>query len=52
MLGLVAANQTWQVYLIAALLVTATVFFNPTVQAILPAIVGEDALLAANSSHG
>jgi MFS family permease len=49
MLGLIAATETWHVYLAAALLTTATVFFNPTVQAVIPAIVPEDALLAANS---
>jgi MFS family permease len=49
MLGLVAATQTWHVYLVAALLTTATVFFTPTVQATLPAIVPKEALLAANS---
>lgn len=49
MLGLIVADRTWQVYGLAALLVTATVFFNPTVQATLPAIVAADALLAANS---
>ncbi len=49
MLGLIAATETWQVYLTAALLTTATVFFTPTVQAVLPAIVGQEALLAANS---
>lgn len=49
MLGLIAASETWHVYVLAALLVTATLFFNPTVQATLPAIVDEDALLAANS---
>ncbi len=49
MLGLIAATETWHVYLVAALLTTATVFFTPTIQAIVPAIVAEDALLAANS---
>lgn len=49
MIGLMAATETWHVYILAALLVTATVFFNPTVQATLPAIVDDDALLAANS---
>ena len=49
MLGLIAATETWHVYLVAALLTVATVFFTPSVQAVLPAIVAEDALLAANS---
>ncbi len=31
MLGLIAATETWHVCVLAALLVTATVFFNPTV---------------------
>ncbi len=48
MLGLVAASETWHVYLVAALLTTATAYFSPTVQAVLPAVVPKDALLAAN----
>lgn len=47
--SLIFASATWQVYLVAALLSAAGVFFNPTVQAIVPAIIEEDALLAANS---
>ena len=49
MLGLIVTRETWQVYLVAALLTTATVFFTPTVQAVIPTLVAKDALLAANS---
>ncbi len=47
--ALIFATATWQVYLLAASLVAAGVFFNPTVQAVIPAIVERDLLLAANS---
>lgn len=47
--SLVFVNATWQVYIVAALLAATGVFFNPTVQAVIPVIVEEDALLAANS---
>jgi predicted MFS family arabinose efflux permease len=39
----------WQIYLVVAGLTAASVFFNPTVQAVIPIIVEPDALLAANS---
>lgn len=47
--SLIFASATWQVYLVASLLSAAGVFFNPTVQAVIPTIVEENALLAANS---
>ncbi len=47
--ALIFATATWQVYLLAAGLVAAGVFFNPTVQAVIPAIVESESLLAANS---
>jgi MFS family permease len=46
---LIGATQVWQIYLIVAGLTAASVFFNPTVQAVIPSIVEADALLAANS---
>ncbi len=46
---LIGATQMWQIYLIVAGLTAASVFFNPTVQAVIPTIVEPDALLAANS---
>ena len=48
-LGLAVADQTWHVYIIVVLLTSASVFFNPTVQAVMPAIVERESLLAANS---
>lgn len=47
--SLIFVQATWQVYLITVGLVAAGVFFNPTVQAIIPAIVEPESLLAANS---
>ncbi len=46
---LMVANQTWQVYVVIALFTCASVFFNPTVQAVIPTIVERESLLAANS---
>lgn len=46
---LASADSVWQVYAIVALLTAASVFFNPTIQAVIPAIVDQDSLLAANS---
>ncbi|MHB8751640.1 MAG: MFS transporter, partial [Aggregatilineales bacterium] len=46
---LILANQTWQIYVIVACMTAASVFFNPTLQAIIPNVVAPDALLAANS---
>ncbi|MBF6614569.1 MAG: MFS transporter [Chloroflexi bacterium] len=48
-LVLAFADATWQVYLIAALLNACSVFFNPTLQAVIPTIVERESLLAANS---
>lgn len=48
-IALILAQATWQVYLIAAGLVAAGAFFNPTVQAVIPSIVNKESLLAANS---
>lgn len=48
-LGLAAATETWHVYVLVALLTCASVFFNPTVQAVIPSIVDRESLLAANS---
>lgn len=48
-LGLAVADQTWHVYIIVVLLTSTSVFFNPTVQAVMPAIVEPESLLAANS---
>ncbi|MBF6612387.1 MAG: MFS transporter [Chloroflexi bacterium] len=48
-LMLAFANATWQVYVIAALLTAASVFFSPTLQAVIPSVVDKEALLAANS---
>ena len=46
---LILATQTWQVYGIVAGLTAAGVFFNPTLQAVIPQVVEPEALLAANS---
>ena len=46
---LAVANSSWQVYAIVALFTAASVFFNPTVQAVIPSIVEKELLLAANS---
>lgn len=46
---LVVVSETWHVYIIVALLTSASVFFNPTVQAVMPTIVDRESLLAANS---
>ncbi len=46
---LIFANQTWEIYAIVAFMTAASVFFNPTIQAIIPNVVEPDALLAANS---
>lgn len=42
-------GQVWQVYIIVPLLAAASVFFNPTMQAVIPNLVDEESLLAANS---
>ncbi len=48
-LMLAVTNSVWQIYIIVALLTAASVFFNPTVQAVIPGIVEPESLLAANS---
>jgi len=48
-LGLVFAPTVESIYAIAVLIAVATTFFRPTVQAVIPALVAEDELLAANS---
>jgi MFS family permease len=48
-LGLAVATEPWQVYMLAAGMAAAGVFFNPTVQAVIPTMVKADLLLAANS---
>src|SRR5712692_4628905 len=49
MFGLALAPNVTAVYAIAILVAIATTFFRPTVQAVIPAIVKEEELLAANS---
>ena len=46
---LLFADSVWQVYLIAILLTAASVFFSPTLQAVIPSLVDKESLLAANS---
>jgi MFS family permease len=48
-LGLAIAPNLTAIYAIAVLVATATTFFRPTVQAVIPAVVSEEELLAANS---
>ncbi|CAN5664495.1 MFS transporter [soil metagenome] len=48
-LSLVWPQGTWHAYLVAAGLAAGNTFFNPTVQAVLPALVPDDQRLAANS---
>ena len=47
--GLVFAPNVESIYAIAVLVAVATTFFRPTVQAVIPALVAEGELLAANS---
>jgi MFS family permease len=47
--SLLSPQSVWHVYVVAAGLVCGSTFFNPTVQAILPALTSEDQRLAANS---
>src|SRR5438132_12918164 len=46
---LVVANSPWQVYVIVAFLTSASVFFNPTVQAVTRSLVELASRFAANS---
>lgn len=48
-LSLVRPQGVWHAYAVAAGLAAGSVFFNPTVQAVIPAITTEDQRLAANS---
>lgn len=48
-LGLAVAPNVESIYALAALVAVATSFFRPTVQAVIPALVDEHELLAANS---
>ena len=48
-LSLILATELWQIYAIVTLLSAAGTFFNPTVNATLPALLDADDLLAANS---
>jgi MFS family permease len=49
MLGLVVAPNVESIYGIAVLVAVATTFVRPTIQAVIPALVAESELLAANS---
>ncbi|MHB8575485.1 MAG: MFS transporter [Dehalococcoidia bacterium] len=48
-LSLVWPQGTWHAYLVAAGLSAGSTFFNPAVQAVIPALTTEDQRLAANS---
>ncbi len=48
-LSLVWPRGTWHAYLVAAGLAAGNTFFNPTVQAVIPALTTEEQRLAANS---
>ncbi len=48
-LSLIWPQGVWHVYLVAAGLAAGSVFFNPTVQAVIPALTTEQQRLAANS---
>ena len=48
-LSLVWPQGTWHAYLVAAGIAAGNTFFNPTVQAVIPALTTEDQRLAANS---
>lgn len=48
-LSLVWPQGAWQAYAVAAGLSAGTTFFNPTVQAVIPALTTEEQRLAANS---
>ncbi len=49
MFALALTSNVSAIYAIAVLVAIATTFFRPTVQAVIPALVNEDQLLAANS---
>ncbi len=48
-LTLLWPQGVWHAYLVAAGLAAGNTFFNPTVQAVIPALTSEDQRLAANS---
>src|SRR5918912_1482646 len=48
-LSLVWPQGAWHAYLVAAVLAAGNTFFNPTVQAVIPALTTEAQRLAANS---
>ncbi|MBA2519040.1 MAG: MFS transporter [Chloroflexia bacterium] len=48
-LSLLWPQGTWHVYLVAAGIAAGSTFFNPTVQAVIPALTTEGQRLAANS---
>jgi len=48
-LSLLWPQGAWHAYLVAAGLAAGNTFFNPTVQAVIPALTTEDQRLAANS---
>lgn len=48
-LSLVWPQGAWHAYLVAAGIAAGNIFFNPTVQAVIPTITTEDQRLAANS---
>jgi len=48
-LSLVGPQGAWHAYLVAAGLAAGNTFFNPTVQAVIPALTTEEQRLAANS---
>ena len=48
-LSLVWPRGAWHAYLVAAGLAVGSAFFNPTVQAVIPALTTEEQRLAANS---
>jgi len=48
-LSLLYPQGVWHLYLVAAGLAAGAAFFNPTVQAVIPALTSEDQRLAANS---
>jgi MFS family permease len=48
-LTLLSPQGVWHAYLVAAGLAAGNTFFNPTVQAVIPALTSEEQRLAANS---
>ena len=48
-LALALTHALWGVYLLAALLAVGSTLFNPALQAVIPALLDDEELLAANS---